>query len=192
MNRRGPVVGILLGAGSATRFGGAKLLAPLPDGTPIGVAALKNLAAAVDAVVAVVRPGDDALANVFAAHRARVTACPRAAEGMGVSLAWGIRAAPVAAGWIIALADMPWIDPATIARIAEALEHGSALVAPEYLGTRGHPVGMAGRFYGELAALSGDHGAKRVLAAHASALELIVVNDAAVLRDIDTPDDLQR
>jgi molybdenum cofactor cytidylyltransferase len=187
-----PIVGILLGAGSATRFGGAKLLAPLPNGAPIGVAALKNLAAAVDAVVAVVRPGDAALASVYAAHGARVTACPRAAEGMGASLAWGIRAAPVAAGWVVALADMPWIDPATIARIADALKHGSALVAPEYLGTRGHPVGMAARFYGELTALSGDDGAKRVLAAHASVLELMVVNDAAVLRDIDTPDDLQR
>jgi len=192
MHKQGPVVGIFLAAGSATRFGGAKLLAPLPNGTPIGVAALKNLAAAVDAVVAVVRPGDAALASVFAALGACVTACPRATEGMGVSLAWGIRAAPVAAGWIIALADMPWVDPATIARIADALKHGSALVAPEYQGTRGHPVGMAARFYGELTALSGDDGAKRVLAAHASALELIVVNDAAVLRDIDTPDDLQR
>jgi molybdenum cofactor cytidylyltransferase len=187
-----PLVGILLAAGSASRFGGAKLLAPLPNGTPIGVAALKNLAAAVDEVVAVVRPGDAALASVFAAHGARVTACPWAAEGMGASLAWGIRAAPAAAGWVIALADMPWIDPATIARIADALKCGSALVAPEYVGTRGHPVGMAARFYGALTALSGDEGAKRVLAAHATAVELIAVNDAAVLRDIDTPDDLQR
>jgi molybdenum cofactor cytidylyltransferase len=187
-----PPVGILLAAGSALRFGGAKLLAPLPNGTPIGVAALKNLATAVDAVVAVVRPDDAALASVLAAHGARVTACPRAAEGMGASLAWGIRAAPAAAGWVIALADMPWIDPVTIARIADALKHGSALAAPEYQGARGHPVGMAARFYSELAALSGDEGAKHVLAAHGPALELIAVNDAGVLRDIDTPDDLQR
>jgi molybdenum cofactor cytidylyltransferase len=187
-----PMVGILLAAGSATRFGGAKLLAPLPDGTPIGVAALKNFAAAVDAVVAVVRPGDTALASVFTAQGARVTACPRASEGMGTSLAWGIRAAPVAASWVIALADMPWIDPATIVRIADLLKRGAALVAPEYLGTRGHPVGMAASFYGLLTALSGDEGAKRVLAEHGAALELIAVNDAGILRDIDTPDDLPR
>jgi molybdenum cofactor cytidylyltransferase len=192
MNTQGAIVGILLAAGSASRFGGAKLAAPMGDGTPIGVAALKNLAAAVDVVVAVVRPGDAALASVFAAHGARITVCPWAAEGMGVSLAWGIRAAPVAAGWVIALADMPWIEPATIARIADALKHGSALAAPEYQGARGHPVGMASRFYGELTALSGDEGAKCVLAAHATAVELVPVNDAAVLRDIDTPDDLQR
>ena len=57
-----PIVGILLAAGSASRFGGGKLLATLPDGTAVGVAALRNLLAAVDAVIAVVRPGDDVLA----------------------------------------------------------------------------------------------------------------------------------
>ena len=68
--RGAPIVGVLLAAGSATRFGGDKLLRPLPDGTPIGVAALKNLAAAVDTVVAVVRIGDEALATALAAHGA--------------------------------------------------------------------------------------------------------------------------
>ena len=70
--QREPIVGILLAAGSASRFGGDKLLAPLSDGMQVGVAALRNLAAAVDAVVAVVRPGDDALAAALAARGARV------------------------------------------------------------------------------------------------------------------------
>jgi molybdenum cofactor cytidylyltransferase len=192
MNTPGPIVGILLAAGSASRFGGAKLLVPLANGTPVGVASLKNLTAAVDAVVAVIRPGDAALAEAFISQGARITACPHAAEGMGASLAWGVLAAPAAAGWVIALADMPWISPATVTCIAGALKRGSVLVAPVYLGARGHPVGVAGRFYSELKALSGDEGAKHLLAANAPALELIPVNDAAVLRDIDTPDDLQR
>src|ERR1022692_5251932 len=53
-----PLVGILLAAGSASRFGGGKLLAPLEDGTPLGVRALINLAPCVDSVVVVVRPDD--------------------------------------------------------------------------------------------------------------------------------------
>ena len=69
----GPIVGVLLAAGSASRFGGEKLLAPLPDGTPIGVAALEHLAAAVDSVVAVVRPHDAPLAAALAARGARIT-----------------------------------------------------------------------------------------------------------------------
>jgi molybdenum cofactor cytidylyltransferase len=66
-----PLVGILLAGGSGTRFrasgGGDKLLHPLPDGTPIAVAALRQLVAAVPRVVAVVRPGADSLAAALRA-----------------------------------------------------------------------------------------------------------------------------
>ena len=188
--RDAPVVGILLAAGSATRFGGDKLLAALPDGRPVGAAALAHLAAAVDAVVAVVRPGDDRLGLLLAAGGARVSACPHASDGMGASLAWGVRAAPLAAGWLIALADMPWIAPATIARVANALRGGAPIAAPGWRGERGHPVGLASKFYGELAALSGDEGAKTILARHR--VSLIATDDPNVVRDVDTPADLLR
>jgi len=187
---RSPVVGILLAAGSATRFGSAKLMASLKDGVPIGVAALENLIVAVDSVVAVVRPGDAELSELLTSHGARVTACPCAAQGMGESLAWGVRAAPAAAGWVISLADMPWIASSTAARVADALRDGRDLVAPAYGGQRGHPVGISTRFYGEISALSGDEGAKSVLSAYASSMQLIALNDPGVVRDVDTPGDL--
>ena len=185
-----PIVGILLAAGSASRFGGAKLLAKLPNGTVVGVAALRNLLVAVDSVVAVVRPGDDALANAMRDAGARVTVCRDASDGMGASLAWGVRAAPVAAGWLVALADMPWIQPATIKRVADAVRNGAAMVAPRCRDTRGHPVGIAASFYAELATLSGDEGARRLVNARTASLELIPVDDAGVVRDVDTPADL--
>lgn len=184
------VVGILLAAGSASRFGGGKLAAQLPDGTMVAVAALTNLAAAVASVIAVVRPGDSALASALAAHGARVSVCPTASDGMGASLAWGARSAPVATGWVIALADMPWVDPNTIASVVSALEQGALLAAPRFQHSRGHPVGVAACYYAELAALSGDEGAKRLLAANADAVHFVDVNDAGILRDIDTPADL--
>lgn len=185
-----PVVGILLAAGSASRFGADKLAAKLPDGTPVGVAALRNLAAAVDSVIAVVRAGDSATAKAFAANGARVSVCPWANDGMGASLAWGVRAAPVAAGWMVALADMPWIVPATIAQVATTIREGALLAAPRFEGSRGHPVGVSQSFFGELAALSGDEGARRLLVAHADSIRWVDVNDAGILRDIDTPADL--
>ncbi len=185
-----PVVGILLAAGSASRFGADKLAAALPNGASVGETALQNLAAAVDSVVAVVRPGDSAMARAFAARGARVSVCHNARDGMGASLAWGVRGTAVAAGWIIALADMPWIDPATIARVVAALKDGASFAAPRFQGSRGHPVGIAARFYSELAALSGDEGAKQLLAANSSSVQLVEVNDAGILRDIDTPADL--
>jgi molybdenum cofactor cytidylyltransferase len=180
-----------LAAGSATRFGGPKLTLPLADGVAMAVAALRPLIAAVDDVLAVARPGDEELAHILCAHGARVTICPYASEGMGRSLAWGVRAAPLAAGWVIALADMPWIGEATIASVADTLRRGNAIVAPAYAGQRGHPVGISARFYSALAALEGDEGAKRLISTHATAVKLIAVNDPGILRDVDRREDLE-
>ena len=59
------IIGILLAAGSGSRFGGDKLLQPLASGTALGAAAARNLIAAGLQVVAVVRPGDVALADLL-------------------------------------------------------------------------------------------------------------------------------
>jgi molybdenum cofactor cytidylyltransferase len=185
-----PIVGILLAAGSASRFGGGKLLATLHDGIPVGVAALRNLLAAVDVAIAVVRPADDALAETLRAEGARVTVCPDARDGMGASLAWAVRAAPMAAGWIVALADMPWIQPASIRSVVSLLRRHALLAAPQYHGQRGHPVGIAARLYSDLTRLHADEGARRLLAEHSGEIEFVPVSDAGVLRDVDTPADL--
>ena len=183
-----PIVGLLLAAGSATRFGADKLLAPLADGTAVGVAAMRALVPAVDTAIAIVRPGDERLAQALVGCGARVTVCLRAAEGMGASLAWGVRGAPLAAAWLVALADMPWIRPSSVARVVEAMRRGATLAAPGWRHARGHPVGFAASFYPELSALSGDEGAKAILARHR--VELIDADDPGVVRDVDTPEDL--
>jgi molybdenum cofactor cytidylyltransferase len=184
------IVGILLAGGAATRFGSNKLLHPLPGGTPIAVASLRNLKAALPRVVAVLRPGADSLAQLLRAEGADVTVCDRADEGMGTTLAHAVRHSGKAAGWVVALADMPFIRPDTIRRVAERLAAGAALVAPRYAGERGHPVGFAGRFGPALAGLTGDAGARELVRAEAGALELVDCDDPGVVRDIDTPADL--
>jgi molybdenum cofactor cytidylyltransferase len=189
-----PVVGVLLAAGSASRFGGDKLLAKLADGRPLASAALSALATAVDAVIAVVRPGDAALQALLGESGALIAVCPEAAEGIGASLACGVREVqqrfPDARGAIIALADIPWLLPSTVARIAAALRRGAILAAPAHRGTRGHPVAIGAGYFAELRTLSGDEGAKKLLAAHGAELELIAVDDPGVLRDVDTQADL--
>jgi molybdenum cofactor cytidylyltransferase len=188
----GPIVGVLLAAGSASRFGGGKLLAPLEDGMPLGAHALMNLVPAVDRAIVVVRSGDEALARALSNRGADVTVCPYAANGMGQSLAWAIRATPLAKAWVVALADMPWIETATIRRVAEAVERGADLVAASHRGVRGHPVGFSRRYYAKLAALTGDEGAKAIVRAHERDIELIETEDAGIARDVDTPADLAR
>lgn len=184
------VVGILLAAGSSRRFGSNKLLAPLADGTPLAVAAASRLIAAVPGSIAVVRPGDDALAALLAGEGLRIVECAEAEWGMGHSLAAGVAAAHAADAWLIALADMPSIKISTIAGLVARLHAGSALVAPFHTGRRGHPVGFAAGFGAELLSLRGDAGARYLLARHASSLTRLDVDDPGILVDVDIPGDL--
>jgi len=154
------------------------------------VAACRHLVSALPDVVAVVRPGDSILAAELRAAGARVVECLRADEGMGASLACGVVEARDADGWVVALADMPWIAPATIALVADALVAGAAIAATSRVGVRGHPVGFAKAHYLALAGLTGDEGAKSVLAANRDSVQLIEVTDGGVLRDVDAPGDL--
>jgi molybdenum cofactor cytidylyltransferase len=194
MTSQRPVVGILLAAGSGSRFGGDKLCATLPDGTPLALAALAPLAAAVDAVIAVVRLGDSAVESLFQDSGAIVATCPDAAKGIGASLSCGVRETqrrfPQAQGVVVALADMPWVSAETVARVATALRGGAALAAPAYRGARGHPVAIGARYFADLQSLSGDEGARALLTKHAAEVKLVAVDDSGVQRDVDTPADL--
>jgi molybdenum cofactor cytidylyltransferase len=184
------IVGLLLAAGSATRFGSDKLQHLLPHGVAIAVQAARHLRSEIPRVVAVVRSGAGDTARALAAEGCEVAVCERAAEGMGASLACGARAAGEADGYLVALADMPFVRRSSIAAVREALERGALLAAPYWRARRGHPVAFAGRLRGELEALAGDEGARRVLDAHAAALVKVPVGDPGVLRDIDQPSDL--
>jgi molybdenum cofactor cytidylyltransferase len=186
------IVGLLLAAGGATRFGADKRLAPVgsPSGEPMAVVACRKLCAAVAAVTAVVRVGDTDVARLLKDAGATVVECANADEGMGASIACGVAAARVADGWIVALADMPWVEASTIGRVADALRAGAPIVAPFHRGRRGHPVGFSTRHRDALLALGGDEGARSVLAANRESLVRVDVVDAGVLRDVDHPHDL--
>jgi molybdenum cofactor cytidylyltransferase len=186
------ISGILLAAGSASRFGSNKLLHLLPDGTPIALAAAKNLIAAIPDCVAVVRPGARELTRVLREAGFRVVACTHANQGMGHTLASGVRASREASGWVVALADMPFIQPSTIRRVADELREGGVIVAAGFEGKRGHPVGFARRFHQELRALTGDEGARKLIGDSPKSLTVLDLNDPGVLHDIDTPADLEQ
>ncbi|CAB3674897.1 nucleotidyltransferase family protein [Trinickia soli] len=185
---------LLLAAGRGTRFDPAglqnKLLAPLADGTPVACAAAHALLATIAHVTAVVRPGAEALAHALNEAGCDVVFSTDAERGMGASLAAGVRATADAEGWIIALADMPWVDPSTIEALARRVDAGASIVAPIYRGRRGHPVGFGAMHRDALASLDGDIGARRLL--EANEVETIEVEDAGILADVDTYADLHR
>ncbi len=193
-SRNAGVVGVLLAAGRGQRFdasGGSNKLLQTLRGAPVVIHALRSLAAAVDRVVAVVRPDADALQQLLQQAGCEVTVCPDAALGMGHSLAHvfarlqhedGVRAA------VVMLADMPDVQPSTVAALVAATMTPGSVVAPEYRGERGNPVAFGREHFGALAACDGDRGAGPLL--KSLPLRLLPVDDAGVMRDVDTPKDL--
>jgi molybdenum cofactor cytidylyltransferase len=184
------IVGLLLAAGTASRFGSDKLRHTLPHGVAIAVQAARHLKAVLPRVVAVVRPGADETAKALAGEGCEVVVCKDAEQGMGASLACAARTAGEADGYLVALADMPFVRPSSIAAVRDALAAGAALAAPYFRTRRGHPVGIAPRFRGALEQLGGDEGARGLLAAHEAVLVKVPVGDPGVIRDIDQPGDL--
>jgi molybdenum cofactor cytidylyltransferase len=139
-----------------------------------------------------VRAEDEELARLLSAMGMRVEAFPNAAEGMGASLAHGVSTARDAEGWLIALADMPFIRGETTRAVAHLIETGAPIAAPFHLGKRGHPVGFSRDFYAELSSLQGDCGARDLLAVNAQRIRPLHCADPGILTDIDTPLDLAR
>ncbi|ESQ13940.1 MAG TPA: nucleotidyltransferase family protein [Chromatiaceae bacterium] len=184
---------LLLAAGSATRFGGDKLSAALPDGTPMVLASARALLQAGCDVLAVVREADVGAGLLLRdLQEVRVLCCPESVGGLGFSLAQGVRHSANADAWLVALADMPLIRPATLVQVLSALAGGSSLVAPVFAGQRGHPVGFGRCWRARLLELSGDRGARTLLTEQADRLESIQTDDPGILLDIDRRDDLHR
>ena len=184
----------MLAAGSASRFGSDKLRHELPHGVSIAVQSARHLRMELDRVLAVVRPESAELSQALKNEGCEIVVCENAAEGMGASLACAARAVadsfPEADGYLIALADMPFLRRTTIAAVRDALAAGAPIAAPYFRARRGHPVAMSKKFLDQLLALKGDEGAKQVLAANAQAIVKIPVGDPGAIRDIDTPGDL--
>lgn len=187
-------VGILLAAGSGMRFDPSgsqdKLLQKLPDGRSIAVAAADSLLSAVPNVIAVVRPGATGLAYELSAIGCEVVVCNDAHNGMASSLVHALTLTSDAAGWVVALADMPRVLPSTITSLIDAVSGGADIAVPSYHGLRGNPVAFGPAHLPNMLRLTGDEGARRLL--EQFFVTEIMVEDPGVRLDIDTPTDLRR
>ena len=182
------IAGILLCGGAGRRFGMDKLLA---GEEPIVALAARNLVAGAGNALAVIPPRRAALRQVLEAEGCTVVESERTSEGMGASLAAAVEASDGAQAWIVALGDMPMVDPKTIEGVRKALERGAPMAAPyDRGGRRGHPVGFARALREELLSLGGDVGARDLLARHAAMVERFVTDDPGIFVDIDTKADL--
>ena len=189
------MIGILLAAGFSRRFGASnKLLQPLPDGNPIALASAKRLIEAIPFSIAVVRPENSALADLLQDAGLKVFFCSEQDTEMADSLSAAIKFSAAYSessdGFVIALADMPYINSQTTSAIASKLSEGASIVVPTYQGERGHPVGFSAKFRTELESLHGDEGARSILKRYPEEVVFLECDDSGILADIDTPADL--
>lgn len=95
---------------------------------------------------------------------------------------------------MVLLGDMPAVAPQLIARLVASFDPvaGRAIcVATAADGNRGHPVLWGRQFFPEFDNLTGDVGAKALLARHASQVTYVNAGDNTPLQDIDTPQALE-
>jgi molybdenum cofactor cytidylyltransferase len=193
---------VVLAAGGSSRMKGTnKLLEPL-DGEPV-VAHVVGAAAAGGASPIVVVTGHhaDAVRDALRGADVELVGNPRWQEGLSTSLAAGVAALEGRVGGaLICLGDMPRVSPEDVAALVRAFgeaRRGSvtgeppAAIVPVHGGEQGNPVLWSAEWFPRLRTISGDRGAKSLLAEVGERV-LKVGAGRGVLLDADTPEALER
>jgi nicotine blue oxidoreductase len=106
----------------------------------------------------------------------------------------GLRSLPLErlAGVLLWPVDHPQVSGETVSLLLrEAARSGAPVVVPAHGGRRGHPVVFASRLAPEIESAPASEGARAVVRAHERELVCIELSDAGILRDVDTPEDLE-
>ena len=191
------IPGIILAAGASTRMGRSKPLLTLPNGSTFVEALTTTLVdGGVADVLIVGRPGDQPLRDaVERLPRARFAENARADEGQLSSVIAGLNAAdrPGVTGVLVTPVDLPLIAAHTVRILLASFSAAHVPIArTSHGGRHGHPVIFGRRVFDELRHADPTVGAKSVLRAHQASVLDVEVDDAGVLRDIDTPEDYAR
>ncbi|MGZ9019452.1 MAG: NTP transferase domain-containing protein [Rhodoplanes sp.] len=185
---------IVLAAGRSSRMGGSnKLLAEIGGRPLVRIAVEEALASRARPVIVVTGHQRESVETALTGLDVVLVHNPAYADGLSTSLKTGIAAAPPSAdGAIVCLGDMPQVDARLIDSLLSAFdpEQGALIVVPTTAGKRGNPVVWSRRFFADLAALTGDVGARGLIATYPEAVVEVAVADAAAFTDIDTPDAL--
>jgi molybdenum cofactor cytidylyltransferase len=188
------IAAIVLAAGRSSRMGGSnKLLAEIGGRPLVRIVVEEALASRARPVIVVTGHQRERVEATLTGLDVMLAHNPAYADGLSASLKAGIAAAPPSAdGAIVCLGDMPQVDARLIDRLLAAFdpEQGALIVVPTIAGKRGNPVVWSRRFFVDLAALTGDVGARGLIANYPEAVAEVAVADAAAFTDVDTPDAL--
>jgi molybdenum cofactor cytidylyltransferase len=194
------IFAVVPAAGRGSRMGRPKLSLPLGGRTVLEhvVAALRQ--GGVDETLVVVGPHDPELAPLATAAGAHVLALGEPTADMRATVEHGLRwledrfhPRPDDA-WLLAPADHPALDAAVVRRLCEAYaaRPPRSIVVPVHGGRRGHPTLIAWRKVAGVLAHARGKGINDFLRSQEEQIMEILLPSAAVLRDLDTPEDYER
>lgn len=184
------VVAIVPAAGRGERFGGSKLLAR-HNGEPIINWTLWSLLdGGVNRVIVVTAPGADfSDVPLVADRRVRLTVNEDPSRGMFSSIQAGLSIAsgdPI----VILPGDMPFVASSTVTEVVLACIRRHRIAIPVHQDQRGHPIAIPASFRRAILLAPVESSLKHALSAAGGVPIEVPVADSGILRDVDTPADL--
>jgi molybdenum cofactor cytidylyltransferase len=193
----GPAAGIILAAGESTRFGSPKQLLRLKGRLLPEWVLDAAVASELERVVLVLgcRSGEvmAALGAKTLHPKVQVVLNPDYRDGQSTSLVAGLRAVEAECPAVMfLLGDQPLVGAAEINRLIAAFRGSTKTIcAAACRGRRLNPVIFTRRHYPRILALTGDTGARGVVAAEDRSLLTVEIEDERLFMDIDTPADAE-
>jgi molybdenum cofactor cytidylyltransferase len=187
------ICGLVLAAGASRRFGAHKLMLPV-HGTPLVRRVTEQvLASGVERVHVVLGRDAEAVERALRDLSVHFVRNPDYETGMSTSLRCGVESLPPESeAVVIALGDQPLPSHTIIDGLIEAFHaSGRPVVVPVYAGERGNPVLFGASVFAELLAVTGDQGARGVIAKEPERVEAVRFPFAPP-PDVDTPADYER
>ena len=123
---------------------------------------------------------------------------PNFSEGMTTSIKCGVKeVSPDCDGYMICLADMPFINTSEINKLIHAYDQNRIkekrlIVIPVYQGHRGNPVLFSTEFREDILGHKMEYGCKGVIMNNFESVKEIEMDDDSMLLDVDTLEDYQR
>lgn len=190
----GPIVGVILAAGSSSRLGRPKQLLVLDERPVLAHTVANASAAALDGLIVVLGHESAAIRERIDFGTAQIVINDDYRAGQSTSLRAGLAALPPDTdAALFILGDQPLIGPAVLdALIAARRATAAPIVMPTYDGQRGNPVLIASDLFPDLATITGDQGARSVIRAHSAAVHEVAIPGAPPTDDLDTQEDYDR
>jgi len=188
------IAAIVPAAGRSRRMGKPKLLLPLTGTTMIGCVVDALLDASIDVVLVVVRPDDAPLRAAVADRRVTLVTNPDPDGDMLSSVRCGLLALPAGTETVLVTpGDQPGLSAALVRDLIAAYRASDrGILVPVHAGHRGHPLLFSARYRDEILSRFDGLGLRGLLLTHPDEVRQWPTSDAAVLEDLDRPDDYRR